>query len=34
MADPVANILGLHVYTFNQVESNEQWRQQMLEKLG
>ncbi len=34
MADPVANILGLHVYTFNQVESTEQWRQQMLEKLG
>ena len=34
MADPVANILGFHVYTFNQVESTEQWRHQMLEKLG
>jgi len=34
MADPVANILGFHVYTFNQVESTEQWRHEMLERLG
>lgn len=29
-------IAGLHIYTFNQVESTEQWRQQMLglEKTG
>jgi methylenetetrahydrofolate reductase (NADPH) len=26
MADPSANVLGLHVYTFNNVESTEAWR--------
>jgi hypothetical protein len=24
------DIAGLHLYTFNQVESTEQWRQRML----
>lgn len=33
LADPTANILGLHIYTFNQVETTEQWRQEMLEQL-
>lgn len=26
MADPAADVLGLHVYTFNNVESTEAWR--------
>lgn len=29
-ADPWYNIRGLHINTFNQVESSEQWRQEML----
>ncbi len=33
LADPVANILGLHIYTFNRVETTEQWRRDMLELL-
>lgn len=34
LADPAANVLGLHVYTFNQIESTEQWRHVMMEELG
>lgn len=34
LADPVANVAGFHVYTFNRVESTEEWRHQMLETLG
>ena len=34
MADPVAGILGFHVYTFNRVETTEEWRHDMLEALG
>lgn len=34
LADPVANILGLHVYTFNRVDTTEQWRRDMLETIG
>lgn len=34
LADPVADILGFHVYTFNRVETTEQWRRQMLEALA
>jgi methylenetetrahydrofolate reductase (NADH) len=26
IADPVANVLGLHVYTFNNVQATEEWR--------
>ena len=26
MADPAANVIGLHVYTFNQVEATVRWR--------
>lgn len=33
LADSAANIAGFHVYTFNQVETTEQWRHQMLEAL-
>lgn len=38
MADAIANesngIHGFHVYTFNQVESTERWRNEMLEQLA
>jgi methylenetetrahydrofolate reductase (NADPH) len=34
LADPVANIAGLHVYTFNAVDTTEQWRQHMLDALS
>ena len=34
LADPTANVLGFHVYTFNRVETTEQWRHDMLEALG
>lgn len=34
LADPVANVLGFHIYTFNRVETTEQWRHDMLEALG
>lgn len=34
LADPVAGVLGFHVYTFNRVETTEQWRHDMLEALG
>jgi methylenetetrahydrofolate reductase (NADPH) len=33
LADPTANIAGFHVYTFNAVDSTEQWRQDMLAAL-
>jgi methylenetetrahydrofolate reductase (NADPH) len=34
IADPAADITGLHLYTFNAVEATEAWRRSMLEKLG
>lgn len=34
LADPVANIHGFHVYTFNGVETTEAWRRQMLAALA
>lgn len=34
LADPVAGILGFHIYTFNRVETTEKWRHDMLEALG
>ena len=34
LADPVANILGFHMYTFNRVETTEEWRTEMLAALG
>ena len=33
LADPAANVEGFHIYTFNQVETTEQWRQEMLDAL-
>lgn len=33
LGDPKANVLGFHVYTFNRVETTEQWRHDMLEAL-
>ena len=32
--DPEAAIQGFHIYTFNQVETTEAWRQQMLAELA
>ena len=34
LADPTANVEGFHIYTFNQVETTEQWRHEMLEALA
>jgi len=34
LADPVANIHGFHVYTFNGVETTEAWRREMLANLS
>ncbi|HZD22287.1 MAG TPA: methylenetetrahydrofolate reductase [Acidimicrobiia bacterium] len=34
LADPVAGVAGFHIYTFNRVETTQQWRHQMLEALG
>jgi methylenetetrahydrofolate reductase (NADH) len=30
IADPAANVIGLHVYTFNNVEATESWRRDMM----
>ncbi len=34
LADPAANLLGFHIYTFNRVDATEEWRHRMLEELG
>lgn len=34
LADPVANVVDLHVYTFNNVGPTEAWRQELLSRLG
>ena len=34
MLDPLANVQGLHLYTFNQVETTEEWRQAYLAGLA
>jgi methylenetetrahydrofolate reductase (NADPH) len=34
LADTAANIAGFHVYTFNAVDTTEQWRHDMLTALG
>ena len=31
-ADPESNIWGLHIYTFNEVQTTEAWRREMLER--
>jgi methylenetetrahydrofolate reductase (NADPH) len=33
LARPGAGVVGLHVYTFNQVAETEQWRRSLLERL-
>jgi len=33
LADPTANVLALHLFTFNQVEATVAWQDQMLEEL-
>jgi methylenetetrahydrofolate reductase (NADPH) len=33
LADPAAGIAGFHVYTFNEVERTERWRQRTLDRL-
>lgn len=32
LADPAANIRGLHIFTFNQVDRTEEWRSRYLER--
>jgi len=32
IADPEADVIGLHVYTFNNVAATEEWRRQLLAK--
>ncbi len=34
LAAPDSAVAGLHLYTFNQVAQTEQWRQDLLERLG
>jgi methylenetetrahydrofolate reductase (NADPH) len=34
LADPVADVQGLHVFTFNQVADTASWQRRMLEALG
>jgi len=34
LADPTANVRGLHVFTMNQVKATAAWQKQMLDELG
>lgn len=34
LADPVANIHGFHIFTFNRVDATEEWRRKMLDSLS
>ena len=34
LSSPGANVEGLHLFTFNQVQQTEQWRQALLARLG
>jgi methylenetetrahydrofolate reductase (NADPH) len=34
LADPAANIVGFHLYTFNEVARTERWRRETLARLG
>ena len=34
IANPSNRIQGFHIYTFNQVESTERWRKEMLDEIG
>jgi methylenetetrahydrofolate reductase (NADPH) len=33
LALPERNVAGLHVFTFNEIEPTERWRQEMLARL-
>src|SRR5262245_7240594 len=33
LTDPAANVIGLHVYTFNNVPATEAWRQELLREV-
>lgn len=34
LADPAQRVVGLHVYTFNEVVSTERWRQRILQRFA
>src|SRR5215813_5036854 len=34
LSSPEANVEGLHLFTFNQVQQTERWRQALLDRLG
>jgi hypothetical protein len=34
LADPVADVRALHVFTFNQVEQTATWQREMLDELS
>jgi methylenetetrahydrofolate reductase (NADPH) len=34
LAAPDRNVVGLHVFTFNEIEPTERWRQEMLARLA
>jgi len=34
LARPDVKVAGIHVFTFNEIEPTEQWRQQMLARLS
>jgi len=34
LARPDMKVAGIHVFTFNEIEPTEQWRQQMLARLS
>jgi methylenetetrahydrofolate reductase (NADH) len=34
LVDPVANVAGFHLYTFNEVARTERWRRQAIERLS
>jgi methylenetetrahydrofolate reductase (NADPH) len=34
LSAPEANVVGLHVFTFNQIEQTERWRRELLSRFG
>jgi len=34
LADPASAVAGLHVFTFNQIKQTEQWRRELLDRIG
>jgi methylenetetrahydrofolate reductase (NADPH) len=33
LGDPTSKVDGFHIYTFNEVEKTEAWRQEMLDRI-